>query len=758
MIKHYVLAALLASPLFAASFRAQTIQGVSQAMNTASNVAFKTSDLKRVTAASEVIMFANFEDAGLPAGWEAEGTPAWQRVQAEAFSQITAWSGSGLAAVEVDANVNADTKLITKSFTALDNTLLTFHVKLNPLRFFDCNVAMRDYTDGVQTKVADFKVLLSIDGGEWHEVESFAKKCEGLSYQEVMALPWWSQYGEFTYDFSAYTGRNLRIAFAYEGACKLGGFAYLDDVKVYTRETTGANFLPPANTLFLMQDAEGNFVEEPTYLFPAYNTEEFRNLSLNRKSQFTWTYSAPNKGGQVQTSTDKDLKLITTMAYENDAPRVFDAPSLKAAAENYTTSETNGLATKMVFDVPEVGGVNYGVSFFPQSDDRIIIKTDNIKQIETFMENTWTFHDIPEGTPLYGFSKGANEWWTQYCFADNTLRGQELNEGDEAHMCAFMSYFPQTEKPFVINGINLYAQMQAKPGAELQIDIYPNREDAHYGDEFGTEPYRTVICKYEDFKGNDPQSINDVFIHVDLDEPLVVHETLRLNVLGFDEPKYFTYFAPYQTKEVDMEYDYDGEGRTLSMMCRQMVYGGDVYWNWGIAPGGVDESYWVNAFYLYPSGYYPHFTDAEGDHTFVADAENKSTTYHFPESTVAPEDFIVKANTADGTLPDWLNVDFTGRYLAQDMTITTSKAVLHIAPGAVEPTYTECVLTVEVPGQNPVHYTVRQKDIEVLHDGEPDAITEIVTDKRFVTYDLAGRRVNNTARGIFIQDGRKVIR
>lgn len=698
-----------------------------------------------------------FESGKMPEGWSqiSTTTRTWTVVKGDAFNPVAS-SGTHAMCFEGD-NDGTEATLISEMVALEDHMEVLFHARMSYTKFFGVEGSGFDWLDGKQRQIANFEVLVQEEGTTaWTVVKDFAAELMGKTIAEVKAMPGHLHYATYRADLSAFAGKNIRVAFRVSG--QTNGEYMLDDVRVATPETTGAAYTAPASVLYWVKDQDGNTPAERTMYLPAGQEMMFRNTTANLYADYQWKYQEPGNGNATKTATTPNLSVLFKPWYVGGVPVKYDAPTLTATCDGYETSVAHGPVDKIMVGPSEENGKRMTIGHISPDMGAIIpVAGEYVNtpfELITTSDKTY-ITDVEPSAPIFGYSTGSVDWWTQYIYRELLYNGQNLNEGVYGTFAGFYNLFEYLGAPLIVRGASLYARAQMQPDAILFVEAWPNSEEHYYLDDNGTEPYTTKTIQAADIPGMSATQVNDVFVYIPFDKPFLSDCHLRLQVTGFDDKERTTYFAPYITAANDAE-DYLRSEIAVECGDEESLMRS---WNGTWEISNPDGSYRNSTFYLMLDADYVIFTDGNDDHSFAADADHTTKSFTFAESHYLPTDFTITANTDDGLLPAWLTAEISGRFLDQKVTFNASQAeyVSKGGLGTAVPDVITCEVTVAAPGMTPVVFTVNQSDIKVVPPSEGIGTIEATTHSN-VTYDLTGRRVNaGSRRGVYVKNGAKVI-
>lgn len=511
-----------------------------------------------------------------------------------------------------------DEWLYSPAVTPLAGEYLTYYVTLRPFMLFDQQYFDRTSESFSQlVPTADLKLYLSVDGGEWEQVQSLFElyREEDISELYELAHNGYMSVRKMFVDMTPYQGRQVRLAFRYHG--KGGETMWLDDIEL-TQLSLTAGYELPQQKMFLGMTPD--FRQPASYIYlPDQSPLTWTNTSSMEAETFDWQFVSTSNYAETSHSADADL----TTTYTGYVPRseqvtgmenLLDVPTLNVGGVGGLTAQFTHPVGKMLVggkaEVVENGSVlKTGASFCQPS-----------KGHDVMISST--------GAPYFGVGDGNKELWTRIfqqeaevtgvgMLVDKPLTAWQLRG---LHIQGVGNIIRAYHLSVAVYPFNVYGSVEAEPIATALIDV----------DAITQQPDpKTGLTMY-----TLPFTFEDVLT---LDQPAI----FMLEGL----PKAATWFAPLQTAQFEddvedsraiFKYNYVDRGETyegMNYVSNLGVMGSDgeptacatnFFFNFDMAYGDCDD--WGHVDVTVPGPEMPDIT--AGDNTIVlVDAESGESLY-----------------------------------------------------------------------------------------------------------------------------------
>lgn len=680
----------------------------------------KVNALQRAATSDNGSSFAeSFEGFNGESSWLPEG---WTRKSTEGLDYINSWfiaapnsgtpspaDGDYFAEI-IFASTEQDEWLITPEVSVPENGILSFYSYFEPVYLFDMSNEYIDWDNLVFIEkhiAATLQILVSVDGGEWTLLKDVSDDYKDMSLMDLFyAQPMGMT--KMTLSLGKYNGKKIKVAFRYVG--KDGNSMFIDNVKIGLPELE-ASYMNPDGTLFWGTDKAFSIAPYSIMMEPVYTPLTWMNTTYNEAASYSWLYHDPVSNDLV-TVESEDLTMTYKPDYTNEFTtrnNLYYLPTLTASAAGASDG-----SYKAPYDFFQAGG---RADMLFDGDNELssfgLMTCDFLTEGMTIM--TVDADDPMEASlPIFGHNEKTTEWWTNHYF-----QGQQ-DEGDKAEVRGIINFFQAPTSPMVIDGLWLNAKGQISDNAEFKAEIFP------LSDEFvpAEEPLAAATCKGSDVIVIEGGVQAYLTIPFSFESPVVVSNKdfnyYIVKVSGFNSDA-VTYFAPMQSMLpapnlmcygwLDVNIAYNGmERNTLIPIANFETELGECY----------------NSFFINLSGTYPWLQGNEDK--FEAKAEGESKEFIL-DSYYDGSKLKFEANTADGSLPSWLNASCVGRYGNTKLTFT-------VAPGTEA---CSCDVTVSAPGVSKT-YQISRNATSGIENVETSATSNNVVG----IYNISGQRISDT--------------
>ncbi|MCM1378475.1 MAG: choice-of-anchor J domain-containing protein [Prevotella sp.] len=621
-----------------------------------------------------------------------------------------------------------DEWLISPAVEIAENMVLTFDAFIDPCSFFNLGEGKVDWDKyefiGEREVVQTLQVWAKPEGGEWSQIHDFSNDYMTTSLEDLSAGLVYDKLLKYSVGLNDVAGKKSQIALRYVGAD--GNTILIDAIKVGYPNLENISFIEPYSALYYgyMRTMPPAYFPTPIAVYPVYEPLTWTNTSWE-DAEYNWNHEDPkNKGTFLDVKAEDGI----TLTYEPDYSTLRTLQNNFFKPHTLTATATGASATSFTapYTVLQAGG-KAEITFDDGSyDEYSLMAYDlNTKGLTQIVQEDTESHVT--GIPIFGHDNRGNvdNYWLKY----SEPEGQE--EGDYSHLIGIGNLFMPTEAPLVVNGMTLFAYGLIDPDAELTAKIYAtNAAGSKEVETFTT--IATATCKGSDILTEYPDYNGTLTIPFDFDKPIVVkytdeHPYFFFMVEGFRSDK-VKYFAPLQSSEpLDLNFAYgmydmnigSGNASIKTIKVRDINYRYDINSLNGYADPHAAFAIGLNA-------EYPWLTCEAETVEFAGETEVALGSYYDGSKLTV-------------TAPEGITAEVSGRYdkCIVKLTNTTSQTV-------------EGKVTVAGPG------------VEVDFDikGEVASISEITSaaDAATQIFDLQGRKVVNPRGGLYIVNGKKVMR
>lgn len=511
-----------------------------------------------------------------------------------------------------------DEWLYSPELSPSQNDYFTYYVILDPVYLFD--MQYYDQDNDVLTQLApsaDLKLYVSVDGGEWEQVNSMYDlyKDQNINVLIEQSHNGYIQQRKMFVDMAPYAGKKVKFGFRYHG--KGGNSIWLDDLEL-TPITMKAQYNLPSSTMYFGMTPD--FQQPTNYLFmPDNTTLTWRNSSSLEAQTFDWAYANTSKYSQIDHKTNVDL--LTT--YKNYISRDNQVTGKENIAVVPTLTANGVGGAQAVYTHPSEKMVIGGKAEFVK--DGVTYKTgasycDPTKGYDILTTNT--------GVPYFGVGQGNKALWTSLF-------------GTETEVIGVGMYIKKPAKSWKMRGLHVQGIGNITKAYKLsvtvrQFDIYGSVEP---------EPIATAlidvnnIIEQEDASGKKLYTLPFIF-----EDVVTVSRDVIITLNGL--PEAATWFAPLQTAKYEestdnshaiFEYVYqDGDAYYSGMNYvsnlsvrdssgKNVPCSTNFYFNFDMAYGDCDD--WGHIDMEVPGPEMPNITCSDNTITLV-DAESLESLYY----------------------------------------------------------------------------------------------------------------------------------
>ncbi len=551
-----------------------------------------------------------------------------------------------------------------------------------------------DEEDGLILKrenAENMKICVSVDGGEWIVLKNLWDEFGKLGYWDIIDNYSKPEFRHFIIPMDEYAGKNVKIGFCHQYLNEdYGHGMFLDAVRV-SLPPVETSYMLPMGLMFwgITNDMQALY---NTAIVPYNAPIKWENTTYAEDLSFNWEYMNVATE-QTFNSTMTDLSAIYVPDYSANpeaSHTVYSFPTLtatNAAGTSGSFTYAGGDGTIFAGSHPELpardgGVIKFGMTTFDPADDIQVYNADF-------------------STPAFGYSPMTRDWWTDHYF-----EGQ-ATEGDTAEITANMNFFYSTGAPIVIEGVRVMSLVECEPDAEFKLEIVTLNEEFVPSDIIATTTLKgSDLVPVDESISPFPETY---ILHFKFENPVVIDGcNFYVSVSGFNSDK-VTYYAPVQSYEPkELCYSF----ANLHIKSVSQGSEGD-----SMIPAALENN--LVSYVMALDANYPYLIC--GDTEFAATEEEPSKTFAF-ESSYPAEELEIK--DADGTLPEWIKIEKSGRYGNTKIKVTV------IGGGNGE----TADLTVSAPGVSK-QLVVKRGAWTGLSD-----ITGSVAAERQI-FDLAGRQL-----------------
>lgn len=504
----------------------------------------------------------------LPEGWTAKRTEAfanpaephtWAVIKQMSMFYPEPVDGTHYATCYYNDDAYQDEWLYTPELTPAQGEYFTYYVSLKP--FFLYDISKYDEKNGTMSEyipTADLRLHISVDGGEWQQLNSMYDLYLNEDINELyeVAHNGYVSNRKMFVDMAPYVGHSVRFGFQYVG--QGGNSMYLDDLRLTPLSMT-VGYDVPQGTMYLGMTPD--FRQPSDYLFVPDNTElVWHNTSSLEAIAFDWTYVDGADYTKVNHSSASDLTTVYTGYVSADkqvthTENIIDVPSLAVDGQAGLHDTYTHPAGKML-----VGGKAEVFS--------------NGERLQTGASycNPKFGHDIlttRDGVPYFGVGEGNKALWTKLF-------------GTEAEVTGMGVYVTEPAKPWTMRGLHIQGIGSIERPYKLTVAV---RKFNVYGS-VDEEPVATAVIDVDNIVEQDDPSGKKLYTLPFLfADPITIDKDVIITLEGL--PKAATWFAPLQTKQYESDIE---NSRAIFVYNYNDNYGMQTGMNYVSNLGVVDEN------------------------------------------------------------------------------------------------------------------------------------------------------------------------
>lgn len=473
----------------------------------------------------------------------------------------------------------------------------------DPIWYYDIYEGM----DWENMKWIDQKVMCTLqflikekDAADWTVLMDGAQNYMGGDPTELMTMSP-TELDTYTCSLSDYVGKDVQVAVRYLGAD--GNTLAVDNISI-APPSLEASYSMPYSTLYFGLDntSDMGYLNLSIATYPANVPLSWENTTYNDAATYSWLYCDPETADMVQSNEQETLTVTYQPDFSSEFTRrnnLYYPPVLTASAPgasdgSFTTTANYlqaGGKAEFKFDDGSIG--EYGLMPFSVKDGGLTLATVD-------PEDAGGDYGDP-GTPIFGYDKNVDKFWTYY-----TFQGDE-EQGDGVKLTHILNYIYAPDAPMVVNGVWVDAKGQIGDNAQLVAELIPMSDE---GIMIEDKVVAKATCKGSDVKVTEGGMQNFLSIPFTFDKPAVLcsseYMAYVVRISGFNDPENVEYFAPMQSYVPNVDYlchgwlqkaiTYQGQTRTsLSPIA---------YFDLGLG-----EAY--NAFAINLDAYFPYITNED---------------------------------------------------------------------------------------------------------------------------------------------------
>jgi len=668
-------------------------------------------------ASADASLYEGFEGANLedvkwvPEGWsridkcQVQNTSNWHADNGAGTFGTTPYAGTYQMSINNPMSFegdNPDEWLISPVFTCKEGHNLSFQLKSCPAWLFD--TSYMDFAAWAFTELSplgDVKVYARVEGTEdWTVIWSQVEATIAMSTLDLDDLytNMDGKYFQYDVDMSAYTGKNIQIAFHY--VCPLmGDNICLDEVAVDAMPTPVSYEMPQGAYFWSYSNLFQAIASYKLKQYPVYQPLTWKSNYGDNVSFAYWEFRNPES--QNDFSMDKDLTITFHSDYSNDfntVANLYNNPTLNASAPGYS----DGSYQDPECDIISVGGVPSWIS----GSNHLTFTSSMVP----FSAGSQEIKDT-SGRPLFGYAteNNADDFWKNTLLADAT-------DDDKLYVEKLMALYDAPARSAVIDSVCVFAVANVSADAKLHAMICAVEAD---GTVKLNDPIAEGTCLGSDaYKLYPNKEVSETSFTIAFDKPVVVDGEYVIIVDGFRGPG-FTYFNPMMSV-------YPREDRAAMIMKLEAgdTEGYVLRYSSILATslGQLKSAFYINPYLTYP---------------YLVDTDETIQTVDEPvvlgeEEVVMSFDSFYPAEKYTVTAPGWVSADLNGCY--DNFKLTLKAKTSASAKGDV---------IIECPGE---------KKVISVATPTATAISEVANGEVVNTeyIDAAGRIVATPVNGMYI--------
>lgn len=470
----------------------------------------------------------------LPEGWSRKATPEYMTptnphtwfVNKQSNEYVPAPIDGAVYAEILYNDAPQDEWLYTCELHPQDGDWFQYYVIFRPFLLFD--YSKYDYkTDTFSSYdvVCDLQTYVSVDGGEYQQLNSLAEEYKNVDVHEISEVYYngFMTNKKLSFDFSAYAGHTVKVAFRYVAT---DGDSMWIDAMTLGKPSMTAGYNQPESALYLGMTRDFQQPVRSLYL-PDSTPLTWSNTSSLEATDFVWTYPSATDYTQNSTATTADLTAsFSSFVTETDAASVahntLQVPQLHA----------NGIASLSADYTLPIPTMKVGGKAQAAVDGEIVRMGASTCNPDDGVDIL-----MLAGQPLFGYMKGAESLWP-YIFG--------LSSDANLNLTAIANHFPKPEKPYAVRGVTVQCAGEISNPAFLKVSAYRRNI---YGSLEET-PEATAIIDVDNIYSEPLEPGSSVMLYTLpflFADPFEVNTALWYKIEGITNA--FNLFIPLQTAE-----------------------------------------------------------------------------------------------------------------------------------------------------------------------------------------------------------------
>ena len=351
-------------------------------------------------------------------------------------------------ALDLDTYIGVpqDEWLITPAITVTQGQQLQVSLTYTPFFMFNTDLIDWDTYEFTEVQCAASVKLMIREAGteEWSLIEDYFDAWKNYTVLDLFDIGLDNAWRKYTYDLDAYAGKDVELAFRYNGC---NGENWGIDYVVVDQPRPEAAYTRPQGTFYWGFSTNYNRISgdgKSLLLGPGETDLTWTNVSNDDATLFQWTYFDPLTFDMV-TSDERDLTLNYPMTAES--VNWYTIPELAAYARE--GAEPSEFALNL-YCIQAGGDPSYIFS-----DGTLGVYTASNCDYDKGV----TSLNLRADTPACGISEGTNAAWTSLLGTETTL----LQVGN---------YFEQPLVPYQLSGVSVFAGGSYEADAQITMTIY----------------------------------------------------------------------------------------------------------------------------------------------------------------------------------------------------------------------------------------------------------------------------------------------
>lgn len=692
-----------------------------------------------------VVMLESFEGwegkdtTWTPEGWtvetkaDVERLESWTPENPQTVILPSAPDGSMYYGISV-AKTHKDEWLISPEVTVGENMRLNYFLYCSPCYIYswdNVNFNTGEF-EGEKIVKATLQIYVQPEGGEWELLHDIADSYNDMTFDELVVASD-GQFKPWQHELTQYEGKKVKFAFRYVGAD--GDSMFLDYVWVGYPLLTGVSYVEPYSTLYWgVGDGWSMPGLIPVAQHPMNTPLTWMNYSDCYDASFEWVYQDPetNSLGSHENQDEFTLSLQPNHSDLYATRNNFYQPvTLNASQDKFLPGSFMGNYLYM-----QAGGTAHIADKTGNS------LTGNLLPFNPYdLDFTYiTLEDTAAkvlNIPIFGYDElgTVDDYWLKY----STL-GYDVAETDYSHLVGIGNLFMPSEAPLVIHGLTLNAWGYITSEAKIKATIYgiPVGPEGMEQDANKFETIASTMLKPEEMSAEYSDDRGYMWLPFNFDEPVVLKQEERFGAYMFMIEGFrgegVKYFAPLQSLKPDVV-------------------------GWAYALQDIDlTSHIQNYKFLKVKAInYREDVNLSGNDAYADPISSFAIGLkaEYPWLTAAKTEAVINNETPE------VKIALDSYYDAADLKVEAPEGIVASVSGR----YDNCVLTLKrkadadyVDGKVKVSGLAVGVELDVRHESAGINEVSAVADGAAKIYDLQGRRVQQTRKGLYIINGTKVVK